>query len=58
MLPLAREQGLRHVDITTDPENLISQRVITANGGVLVEPFDKGAAYGHKAGLRFRIELG
>ena len=57
MLPLARERGLAHVEITTDPDNLASQRVITANGGVLLESFDKGLAYGHQAGLRYRIEL-
>ncbi|HSQ71047.1 MAG TPA: GNAT family N-acetyltransferase [Rubrivivax sp.] len=57
MLPLARERGLRHVEITTDPDNLASQKVILANGGVIVETFDKGAAYGHAPGLRYRIEL-
>lgn len=57
-LPLARERGLTHVEITTDPENAGSQKVILANGGVLVETFDKGAAYGHAPGLRYRIELG
>lgn len=57
MLPLARERGLHQVEITTDPDNLASQRVITANGGVLVATFDKGAAYGHAPGLRYRIEL-
>jgi predicted acetyltransferase len=58
ILPLARAQGQRFVELTTDTDNLPSQRVITANGGVLVGAFDKGAAYGHKQGLRFRIELG
>ncbi len=57
LLPLAREQGLRFVEITTDPDNIASQRVIAANGGVLVERCDKGAAYGGKPGLRFRIDL-
>jgi predicted acetyltransferase len=57
LLPLARAQGLKAVEITTDPHNLASQRVITANGGVLVERFDKGAAYGHTPGLRYRIGL-
>jgi len=57
MLPLARAQGLASVEITTDPDNEASQRVIMANGGVLVETFDKGAAYSHAPGLRFRIEL-
>ena len=58
MLPLARERGLTHLEITTDPENLGSQKVILDNGGVLVGTFDKGAAYGHAPGLRYRIELG
>lgn len=57
LLPLARAQGLPFVEITTDPDNLASQRVITANGGVLVEHFIKDAAYGSKPGLRYRIEL-
>lgn len=57
MLDVARARGLAMVEITTDPDNLPSQRVITANGGVLVEPFDKGAAYGHAPGLRYRIAL-
>lgn len=58
LLPLAREQGLQSVDITADPDNTPSQKVITANGGVLVAPFNKGEVYGNKPGLRFRIELG
>jgi predicted acetyltransferase len=58
MLPLARERGLHHVEITTDPDNRASQQVILANGGMLVETFDKGAAYGHAPGLRYRIALG
>ena len=57
MLPLARALGLREVELTTDPDNRASQRVITANGGVWVETFDKGAAYGHQPGLRWRIVL-
>ncbi len=57
MLPLAREVGLNFVEITTDPDNVASQRVITANGGVLIEAFIKGPAYGHVPGLRYRIDL-
>ena len=57
MLPHARALGLRDVEITTDTDNQVSQRVITANGGVLVGPFEKGAAYGKKPGLRFVITL-
>lgn len=57
MLEIARGRGLTAVEITTDPDNLGSQRVIVANGGVLVEPFDKGAAYHHAPGLRYFIAL-
>ncbi len=57
LLPLARERGLREVEITTDPDNRASQRVIEANGGQLVETFDKGEAYGHVPGLRYIITL-
>jgi len=55
LLPLAWAQGLRVVEITTDPDNRASQRVIEANGGRLVGPFDEGEAYGHKTGLRYEI---
>ena len=58
MLAVAREQGLTTVEITTDPPNLASQKVILGNGGVLLETFDKGAPYGHVPGLRFSIVLG
>ena len=57
LLPLARLQGLRSVEITTDTDNASSQKVITANGGMLLEHFNKGEAYGNKPGLRYRIDL-
>jgi predicted acetyltransferase len=57
LLPEAKAEGLTFVEITTDPENFASQRVITANGGTLVEQFTKPAAYGCKLGLRYRIAL-
>ena len=57
LLPLARAFGLPHVELTTDTDNLPSQRVITANRGVLVEAFIKPAAFGGTPGLRFRIDL-
>ncbi|MCP5284799.1 MAG: GNAT family N-acetyltransferase [Burkholderiaceae bacterium] len=56
-LPLARVEGLRWIELTTDEDNLASQRVIAANGGVLVERFDKPAAFGGKPGQRWRIDL-
>ena len=55
VLPEAWRLGLPHVDLTTDPDNLPSQKVITTNGGVLIGPFVKPAAYGGGRGLRFRI---
>ena len=57
LLPEARAVGLPFVDITTDPDNVASQRVILANGGVLVERFIKPPQFGSATGLRYRIEL-
>jgi len=54
---LRLETDLPYVEITTDPDNVGSQRVIEANGGVLVERFDKGPAYAHGEGLRYTIAL-
>jgi len=41
MLERARAEGLEYVEITTDPENVASRRVVEANGGVLIERFRK-----------------
>ncbi|MEQ9334752.1 GNAT family N-acetyltransferase [Thalassobaculum sp.] len=49
--------GLTHVELTTDPGNPASQRVITGNGGYPVERFAKLDAYGGGETLRFRIDL-
>ena len=57
LLPEARSEGLRYVEITTDPENITSQRVIEANGGRLVERFTKPEQFGGTVGLRYRIAL-
>lgn len=57
ILPEAKAEGLAFVEITTDVENVASQRVITANGGELYERFDKPADYGGAPSLRFRIRL-
>ena len=48
---------LAYVELTTDHENLASQRVITANGGVLHEVFEKPEPFGGKSALRYRIHL-
>jgi predicted acetyltransferase len=57
LLPEARARGLEYVELTTDVDNIASRRVITANGGVLVEGFTKPPQYGEAEALRFRIEL-
>jgi predicted acetyltransferase len=57
LLPLIRKEGLSHVELTTDPGNIASQRVIAANGGALVERFTRPGVFGGAEGLRFRIPL-
>jgi predicted acetyltransferase len=57
LLPLARAQGLSFVELTTDPDNIASQKVITANGGVLIGRFKKAEVYGGAESLKFRIDL-
>jgi predicted acetyltransferase len=57
LLPEARREGLAYVELTTDPDNPPSQKVITANGGVLAERVKADAAYGDRDVLRWRIML-
>jgi predicted acetyltransferase len=57
LLPHARAEGLAHVELTTDADNIASRRVIEANGGALIERFHKPAVYGGAESLRFRIPL-
>jgi len=53
----AKTEGLRYVVITTTPDNVASQRVIQANGGVLVEEFITPPALGGQRALRYRVNL-
>ncbi len=53
----AREVGLSRVEITCDPDNVASRRVIESNGGRLVDQF-VNERYGPGVHLRFVIELG
>jgi predicted acetyltransferase len=57
LLPEARKEGLKYVELTTDVTNLPSQKVITNNGGVFVKRFRKDPAYGDVEGLLWRIDL-
>ncbi|HYF08545.1 MAG TPA: GNAT family N-acetyltransferase [Acetobacteraceae bacterium] len=49
--------GLPWVELTTDPDNRASIRVIEANGGVLAERFTKPPMHGGTEALRFRVAL-
>jgi len=53
----ARTMGLRYVDLTTEPSNVPSQRVIETNGGTVIEEFIKPAVFGSVPSLRYRIQL-
>jgi predicted acetyltransferase len=57
VLPDAREMGLPYVELTTDIDNVASQRAIQSNGGRLVERFRKPDYFGGAESLRYRIDL-
>ena len=57
LLPEAAKEGLAFVEVTTNLDNVASQRVIIANGGQLFERFHKIEAHGGAESLRFRIYL-
>ena len=57
LLPHARARGLEYVELTTDADNIASQRVIRANGGYPIERFRKLPEYGGTESVRFRIDL-
>jgi predicted acetyltransferase len=56
LLPHVWQEGLTYVEIVADADNIPSQRVIEANGGVLIERFTKSDIYGGEASLRYRVE--
>ncbi|OYU95882.1 MAG: GNAT family N-acetyltransferase [Burkholderiales bacterium PBB5] len=53
----ARAEGLRSLQLVTDPDNQASQRVIQANGGQLVERFNRPPVFGGTPALRWQIRL-
>ena len=55
LLPQAGTEGLAFVELTTQADNIASQRVIEANGGQLLERFYNSAGYGGGESFRFRI---
>jgi predicted acetyltransferase len=50
-------EGLRYVDITTEPDNVASRRVIESAGGVLLEEFVAPASLGGMRELRYRVHV-
>jgi predicted acetyltransferase len=57
MLEHARAEGLQYVEITTNPDNAASRRVIEANGGVLIGRFQRPAQYGGTDAVCYRVAL-
>jgi predicted acetyltransferase len=57
MLQIARAEGFPYVELTCDPDNAASRRVIEGNGGILVANFRRGAAFGGTEALRYRVAL-
>ena len=57
ILPEARKIGLAYVELVTDVENMISQRVIASNGGTMLEKFVKPDSSGGGEAIKFRIKL-
>lgn len=55
LLTQARTEGLAFVELTTEVDNIASQRVIEANEGQLIERFHKPAGYRRAESLRYRI---
>jgi predicted acetyltransferase len=57
LLPHVREAGLPYIEVTTDPDNLASRKVIEGAGGVLIERTLPPPALGRHEVLRYRIDL-
>jgi predicted acetyltransferase len=57
MLLEAPDQGLKFIEITCDPRNLASRRVIEKNGGQFMGKFLSLPMLGGHEELKFRIEL-
>ncbi|WP_395689470.1 GNAT family N-acetyltransferase [Caenimonas koreensis] len=55
LLDEARAEGLPYAIITCDETNIASQRVIEANGGVMIERFLKPPQFGSKPSFRYRV---
>ena len=57
LLPEIRERGLVYIEITANPDNIASQRVVLNCGGKLIERTFKPDYHGGGETLRYRIDL-
>ncbi|MBI2407752.1 MAG: GNAT family N-acetyltransferase [Gemmatimonadetes bacterium] len=57
ILPEAKTLMMPFVELTTDPDNVASQRVTESNRGVLYDEFRKPVQHGSTRGLHYRIDL-
>lgn len=53
----ARRRGMGQVEVTTQPDNLASAKVIVANGGVFQGEFVEDPGYGGKIAHRYIVSL-
>jgi predicted acetyltransferase len=53
----AKHEALDYVELVAQGSNTASQKVIEANGGILVERFSDNNAHGGAESLRYRIQL-
>ena len=53
----AADEGLEQVGLTTDADNVPSQRVIVANGGELVGRVQRDPVYGDVEQMLYRVSL-
>lgn len=58
VLPLVKTLGLPYAEITAEPDNHASRRVIENAGGVSLGQFEKPAALGGGPAVRYRVALG
>lgn len=57
LLPMLAEYGLRYVEVTTEPDNFASQKVITGNNGVFLKEIQPPAVYGSGTKYLYRLDV-
>ncbi|CAG4934691.1 GNAT family N-acetyltransferase [Acidithrix ferrooxidans] len=57
MLNVASKEGMTNVELVTKTNNIASQRVVTNNGGILIEEFNESKRLGGGKVFRWRIDL-